>query len=165
MAKEIGKEERMWGAFCHLGGLGLFVAPLILWMIKREESDYVDRAGKQAIDFQITASFLIIPLVLLSFVSWFFLILLIPALMYDLVMIAIASVKAHEGEEFAYPLSLRFIRGKAAAAAAKPAPAAKKEPEAPKAEEKPAEKAPAKKKAASKKKSAKKKASKKKSRR
>ena len=161
MAKTISKEDRMWGAFCHLGGFGLFVAPLILWMIKREDSDYIDRPGKEAINFQISTSIPLVALLLLVFLWKGFLIPLIPVVLYDLVMIAMASVRAHEGEDFSYPLAFRFIRheGALATAASKPA-AEKKAAEEPK----PAAKKTAKKKA-SKKKASKKKAAKKKSRR
>ena len=167
MAKDMSKEERMWGAFCHLGGFGMVVpilgniaAPLILWMVKREDSRFVDAQGKEAVDFQITVSIVALPLLLLSWLVWIgFLVLLAAVALYDLVMITIASVRSHEGQDFAYPLAFRFIRHEAGPAApAKPAPApapVKQAPEEPK---------PAPKKAA-KKKASKKKAAKKKSRR
>src|SRR6516162_2610753 len=49
------KDERMMAMFCHLGGiLGGFLVPLIIWMIKKEESRYIDYHGKEALNFQIT---------------------------------------------------------------------------------------------------------------
>lgn len=34
--------------------LGNFIGPLILWTINREKSEFIDRHGKQAINFQIS---------------------------------------------------------------------------------------------------------------
>ncbi|NSL86720.1 DUF4870 domain-containing protein [Chitinophaga sp. Mgbs1] len=59
------KEERNWGTYVHLGGiLGTIIIPtvgnivlvLVLWLIKRNESKFVDEQGKEAINFQITIS-------------------------------------------------------------------------------------------------------------
>src|SRR5438105_972285 len=48
------KDERMMAMFCHLGGiLGGFILPLVIWLIKKDESRYIDYHGKEALNFQI----------------------------------------------------------------------------------------------------------------
>ena len=54
-------EEHNWGMFAHLtsfaGSLipfGNIVGPLIIWQIKKDESEYVSRHGKAALNFQIS---------------------------------------------------------------------------------------------------------------
>ncbi|GAK02530.1 hypothetical protein JCM19037_770 [Geomicrobium sp. JCM 19037] len=53
--------ERTYGLFLHLSAFSGFIiplatlfAPLILWLIKRHESEYVDAHGKAAVNFQIS---------------------------------------------------------------------------------------------------------------
>ena len=61
--KDVSQEDKQWATFAHLGGLlggfvipfaGWFLAPLIIWMIKKDTSRFVDDQGKEALNFQIT---------------------------------------------------------------------------------------------------------------
>jgi uncharacterized Tic20 family protein len=62
--KEINKDARMWAMFCHLAGLGgllpivpvigSILAPLIIWQIKKDDYPFVDKQGKEAVNFQIS---------------------------------------------------------------------------------------------------------------
>jgi len=108
--------ERTHAMFCHLGALSGFVAPfgniivpLVLWLVKREASDFVDAHGKEALNFQI--SFMIYSLIsavlILALVGIF---LLAALCIFDIVIVIIAGIKAKSGENFRYPLAIRFIR-------------------------------------------------------
>ena len=45
----------MWAIGAQLGGLLLgFVAPLIVWLVYRERSAFLDRTAKEALNFQLT---------------------------------------------------------------------------------------------------------------
>ena len=53
--------EKKWAAFTHLSTLsqycfplGNYVFPLIIWASKKEDSQYVDYNGKQALNFQLS---------------------------------------------------------------------------------------------------------------
>ena len=49
------KDDRTFGMLAHLlGAFTSFVGPLVIWMIKKEESPFVDDQGKEALNFQIT---------------------------------------------------------------------------------------------------------------
>src|SRR4051812_21576166 len=49
------RDERTLAVMCHVGGfLTAFVVPLVLWLAKRRDSAFVDRHGKEAINFQLT---------------------------------------------------------------------------------------------------------------
>lgn len=117
--EEINRDARMWAMFCHLAGLGgllpivpvlgSVIAPLIIWQIKKDEFEFVDDQGKEAVNFQI--SILIYALVagLLCFACIGF--FLLPAVyIFDLVFLLIAGIKANNGERYRYPLSIRFIK-------------------------------------------------------
>jgi len=50
-----GQNARNMAMLCHLLGLFTgFVGPLILWLLKKDEDPFIDRQGKEALNFQIT---------------------------------------------------------------------------------------------------------------
>ena len=110
------RDERMWGMFCHLSALagyiipfGSIIGPLIIWSIKKDEIPFVNEQGKEALNFQI--SMLIYKLA--SIVLWlvFIGILMFAALViFNIIMVVIASIKANNGESFQYPLTIKFIK-------------------------------------------------------
>lgn len=117
MAAMEEKDARTWAMLCHLGGLGVYIvpsvghiiAPLIFWLIKKDDSPFVDDQGKEALNFQISITIyaLISLLLTLIFVG---VILLFAVGIFDLVMMIIAAVKVNSGEKYRYPLCIRFIK-------------------------------------------------------
>jgi uncharacterized Tic20 family protein len=111
------RNERNWAMFCHLGGLALFlgiplgniVAPLIIWLIKKDEMPLVDESGKEALNFQISMTIYFFLAALLVFVLIGFL-LIFPLVIADIVLVIVAAVKTSSGEKFVYPLSIKFLR-------------------------------------------------------
>jgi len=108
-------DERMWAMFCHLSALSGFVipfgnviAPLIIWILKKEEYPLVNDQGKEAINFQISMTIYIIASVILIII-----VIGIPLLimlgLFELIVIVIASIKANEGVNYRYPLTIRFL--------------------------------------------------------
>ncbi len=109
------REERMWAMFCHLSGLvgfifpfGNIIAPLVIWLVKKEEYPLVNDQGKEALNFQISMTIYIIASVILII-----LIIGIPLLIilgiFSLIVVIIAAIKANEGEKYRYPLTIRFL--------------------------------------------------------
>jgi uncharacterized Tic20 family protein len=120
-SKEINKDARMWGMICHLAGLaglvvpviGCIVGPLIVWQIKKEEFPFVDKQGKEAVNFQISMSlYLLITALVWIPLSFVCIGVLIPVAIsiLDLVFLLIAAIKANNGEHYRYPLAIRFIK-------------------------------------------------------
>jgi hypothetical protein len=116
MAKLTEAQERSWGMFCHLAALagyiipfGNIIGPLIIWLIKKDESEFVADQGKESLNFQISICIyaIIAGLLILILVGVF---LLIAIGIFSLVMIIIATVKASNGEKYRYPLTLRLIK-------------------------------------------------------
>lgn len=110
------KQERTWAMLCHLGALagflipfGNIIVPLIIWLVKKNESDLVDDQGKESLNFQITLA-----IGYLICVALFFVVIGIPLAMalgiYSLIMIIIASMKANEGQKYRYPFAIRLIK-------------------------------------------------------
>ncbi len=116
MATMTEAQERSWGMFCHLSALagyiipfGNIIGPLIVWLIKKDESEFVADQGKESLNFQISITIyaIIAGLLILIVVGIF---LLIAVGVFSLVMIIIATVKASNGEKYRYPLTLRLIQ-------------------------------------------------------
>ncbi len=116
MAKMDETQERSWGMFCHLAALAGFVipfgnviGPLIIWLIKKDESPYVDQQGKESLNFQISVTlYCIIAAILIIVVIGIFLLIAIG--IGTLVLIIVGAIKANNREDFAYPLTIRFIQ-------------------------------------------------------
>lgn len=122
-ASGIPQEIRQWAMFCHLGGLagfvipfGSIIAPLVLWQMKKEQHPFVDDQGREALNFQITATIVIFGLGVLAVALSFVLIgfLLIPVVLAAsvavLVYTIIAGLKANEGVAYRYPFTLRLVK-------------------------------------------------------
>ncbi len=113
-SEEVGKEARMWAMLCHLLGLfTCFIAPLIIWLIKKDEEPFVDNQGKEALNFQITVAiggFVAIVLIITVIGACIGIPLLVAVGIVDLIFCIVASVKANSGEAYRYPVSIRFVR-------------------------------------------------------
>ena len=104
--------SRGWAAAAHLIPLiGLsFVAPLVIWLIKRDEDAFVEYHSREALNFQLTLIIYIIASVLLMLVLIGFILIFVVGI-FAFVVIIIAGVKAAGGEFYRYPLNIRFIKG------------------------------------------------------
>ncbi|HZW54505.1 MAG TPA: zinc ribbon domain-containing protein [Candidatus Elarobacter sp.] len=109
-------EIRNWAMGAHLSALaGLFIpfgniaGPLVVWLVKREQSPLVDREGKESLNFQISCTIYAVISALLIFVLIGFP-LLIAVGVFNVVFAIVAAVKVSNGQPFRYPLTIRFLR-------------------------------------------------------
>jgi hypothetical protein len=110
------EEERTWAMLCHFSVFSMFVfpfgnilAPLIIWLIKKEEMPFVENQSKEVLNFQISMT-------IYAAVAFLLIIILvgIPILIglgiCNVVMTIVAAIKANEGENYRYPINLRMIK-------------------------------------------------------
>jgi uncharacterized Tic20 family protein len=117
-AKEVDKktkEERMWAMFCHLSALTMFIipfgniiAPLVIWIIKKDEFPLVEDQGKEVLNFQISLTIYLIVSAILTVVV-IGIPLLIALGVFGVIVTIIAVIKVNEGEKYRYPLAIRFV--------------------------------------------------------
>jgi uncharacterized protein len=111
------QDERTWGLVAHLSAfagffapvVGNVVGPLVVWLVKRDQSAFVEVEAKEALNFNITVAigYCVCALFALVFIG----ILLGGALfIYWLVMTILAAVKAGEGVPYRYPFALRLVK-------------------------------------------------------
>lgn len=112
---------RQWAVFAHLSALiglitGLmWLGPLIIYLVKKDDHPYIADQGREALNFNISVfiylvvgsiaaviltlvliGLLLIPVVIAIAIAW-------------LVLVVIAAVKANSGEMYRYPLTIRFV--------------------------------------------------------
>ncbi|MHC4270897.1 MAG: DUF4870 domain-containing protein, partial [Planctomycetota bacterium] len=111
-------EERKWAMFAHIGTfssifipLGNFIAPIVIWQLKKNESEFVVDQAKESLNFQITVliyalfSFLLV----FIFIGFF---LIFGLVIFGLIIVIVAGVKANDGEYYRYPMCIRLISQK-----------------------------------------------------
>lgn len=108
--------ERNWAMACHLSALsgyiiplGWIIGPLVIWLMKREEYEFVNHQGKEALNFQISVLIYGIVSAILCLLLIGFLLLFALAV-FHLIMVIVASVKASSGIRYRYPLTIRFFK-------------------------------------------------------
>ena len=107
---EVSKDAVNMAMLCHLLAIFTgFLGPLIIWLIKKDESSFVDDHGKEALNFQITVLIAMIVSGLLTFICIGFVLMLIVWIV-DMIFCIIAAVKASHGEAYRYPLTFRFVK-------------------------------------------------------
>ena len=109
-------EERTWSILLHISALagmvfplGNVIGPFVFWLIKKPESELIDRHGKAALNFQISSTIYFIgmgllvlvliglPLIILYAIFWF-------------IMVIVATIRAADEQEPNYLLSISFLK-------------------------------------------------------
>jgi hypothetical protein len=112
----LSKEEKNWAMYCHLSGLagvliplGNIVAPLIIWVLKRDEMPFLNDQGKEALNFQISVTiYLFVSAILILVIVGIFLLIAIG--LFSTIFTIIAAVKAADGVKYRYPLTIRLVK-------------------------------------------------------
>lgn len=110
VANAPSNDDRNLAMLAHLLGIvSGFVGALIIWLIKKDQSAYVDEQAKEALNFQITMLIAFVAASILMFVIIG--ILLMPLLLVaNLVLCIVAAVRASKGEHYRYPFALRLLK-------------------------------------------------------
>ncbi len=110
-------EERQWGMFTHLAAFATFIlpvagniiGPLIIYLIKKDEYEFVNDQGKEVLNFQITWSIIFLISIIMIVVGIGVLMLIGFGIAW-LVLVIVASVAASNGQYYKYLLTIRFIQ-------------------------------------------------------
>ena len=117
-AANVSKDERTWAMVGHLaalGGLviptvGCILGPLIVWLIKREESAFVAYHAKQSMWFQIFAAIVVTALTLLAFCTCVTAPLAILAALGALGYAIYGAIQVSGGKDFEYYWVGQWVR-------------------------------------------------------
>ncbi len=110
VGRQLTSDETMWSMLSHLGGIILgFIAPLIVMLVKGNESPYIRYHSVEALNFQITIAIGWVVAFVLTFVVIGF--LLYPVLLIaNLIFCIMAGLAANKGETYKYPFALRLVK-------------------------------------------------------
>ena len=104
-------DEKLLIIVCHLSGLiGLFlIFPLIVYLVKKEDSGPVAAHAKETLNFHITLIIFALAAFVLAFVGIGFLLFPLIALA-ALVLAIVAALKASDSIFYRYPACIRFVK-------------------------------------------------------
>lgn len=103
-------DERLWATLAHAGViLFWFVAPLVIWLVFRERSAFVNDQAKEALNWSIlmTIAYVVGILTLVFFIG---ILIIIAAGIAVLVFGILAAIAANKGEQYRYPFNWRIIK-------------------------------------------------------
>lgn len=121
VASQPGPPQMFWGmtenTYCMLmhlsqllnfSGAGI-ILPIVMWAVNKDQSQTIDRHGKNILNFIISMFiYAMISAILIFVIVGIFTLIAVAILMF--VFPIIAAVKANNGEYWAYPLCIRFFK-------------------------------------------------------
>jgi len=102
-------DEKTMGMLAHLLGILGFIGPLIVWLMKKDQSPFVNDQGKEALNFHLMMVIgFVIGFATMTFCIGFF---ILPAVWIVSVIFSIlGAMKAKDGMAYRYPFTIRFIK-------------------------------------------------------
>lgn len=108
---------RNWAMLCHLSALlgylgiplGHIIGPLVVWLVKRSDSPFIDDQGRESLNFQISILIYVLVSLVLTLVFIGF-VLLFALVIFHLVMTIVAAIRASGGQRYRYPLTIRLLQ-------------------------------------------------------
>lgn len=107
--------DKQWALIAHLGTLagyiiplGNIIVPLVVYVSKKDESDFVREHARESLNFQITFTLLVIVAVITIILMVGILFLIILPIV-NLIFIIMAAMAIDKGEFYKYPLTINFV--------------------------------------------------------
>jgi uncharacterized protein len=114
-ADYIETDVNQWGMFIHLSQfcgylvpLAGLIVPIMLWQMKKKESEIIDQHGRIVLNWIITEFILAIVFVILCFVVIGIPLLIVLGVI-GIIFPIVGAVKANNGEVWQYPCSIKFF--------------------------------------------------------
>ncbi len=104
-----GTDDTTMAMLAHLlGFLTWFIGPLVLYLAKKDDSPYVRAQAAEALNFQLTLMIAYLVSWVLAFVLIGFLLMLV-VWIGSIILMIMAAVAANRGENYRYPMNIRFV--------------------------------------------------------
>lgn len=111
----IAEKDRQLAVLMHLSALlGYFIPlanlliPLVIWLVKKDESVDIDAVGREVINFNLSMLIYAVIGFILTFVLIGVLVLL-GLWIFGMVVTIIAALRANDGWRYRYPVTIRFL--------------------------------------------------------
>lgn len=111
-SSEVSKDARTMALLAHvLGIFTSFVVPLIIWLVKKDDDEFIADQAKEALNFHITVIIAYFAVIVISVITMGIGALLFPVLGIGVLVLGIiAGLKANDGIAYRYPCTLRLIK-------------------------------------------------------
>ena len=108
--EKITADDRNLAVLAHIGTLfGWLIVPLVVWLVKKDESNFIAEHAKQSINFQLSMMiYITVSIMLVFLVVGIF--TLIGLAFFSLCVTIVATVEAGKGKPYKYPLTIQFIQ-------------------------------------------------------
>jgi hypothetical protein len=103
-------DERTFAILSHVLAIFFgFIPPLIIWLVKKDESKYVEKHAKESLNFQITMvlAYVAAGILVCIFIG---IILLWVVYILNIVLCIIATIQASDNKIYRYPFCIRLIK-------------------------------------------------------
>ncbi|MGI8597686.1 MAG: DUF4870 domain-containing protein [Chitinophagaceae bacterium] len=109
-AKPVTESERLLGVLSHVLTFVVWIfAPLVIYFLKKDESEFVRIHAKESINFQLTLMlYYLIAFITLILLVGIFLFIVIG--IFHVVLIIVATIRAADEKLYRYPYTIRFIQ-------------------------------------------------------
>ena len=112
-------EDKQWASFAHFGNIILLIPALVIWLVFRARGAKTNVEGKEALNWTINVTGVVIILQILSAILSFtplfpivivFTLLLWAILIVNLIFAIMGGVKVNGGGSYRYPVNIRWIK-------------------------------------------------------
>ncbi|HXO17703.1 MAG TPA: DUF4870 domain-containing protein [Candidatus Dormibacteraeota bacterium] len=141
MQTQLATQDRNWAMAAHLSALvaiaglpfGHILGPLVVYLVKARESEFVAEHARASLNYQITISLLVVVATIVGVAAMFGILIpmsstsgstpagfavlwicfgigAVAVLIASLVFIIMGTVAASEGRPYTYPFAIRFLR-------------------------------------------------------
>jgi len=112
--------EKNWAVLAHLASVagwigipfGHIIAPLVVWLVKKDESEFVRGQAIESLNFQISMTIYALAAGLLA-ITVIGLVVAIPALLAilagDIIFTIVGALQVSGGKPYRYPLTIRLL--------------------------------------------------------
>lgn len=109
-------DDKTMALLAHLLGIFTgFIGALVIYLVKKDSSPFVERHSREALNFQITVAIAyVVSMILILVIIGVF--LLMAVYVANLVFCILATMAASKGQEYRYPFALRLVKGPAGSA-------------------------------------------------
>lgn len=115
------EEARTWAMVAHLSalvgllgnGIGFVLGPLAVWLLKKDQYEFVNDQGLEALNFQLTMFITGVAAFVLA-LTIIGIVIAIPALflvaIFAVIFPIVAAVKSKQGHYYRYPFTWRLLK-------------------------------------------------------
>ena len=101
-------DDRLWALMAHLSilvGLGI-VAPLVIWLVKKDDSPFVEDQAKEALNFQLAVAIASLVLTATCIGAIVLPVVVVGGIVYGI----LGGMDAYKGITYRYPYTIRIIK-------------------------------------------------------